>query len=182
MYGPSAWRFLHYFAQHNVGREWIPQVVPFLPEEWQTEWENPIEGEDLKQWSLRLHNKVNAKLGKYANWDAMDFGIAHKPECDCQEDKEFIFLFPWGFLHAVAKSMDPTALAFLQQFNALYPDERSRGAFFTDEPGEEETVYDWTIRHHRRMNVAMGRPEDMYVPQPIQETGAMAMASECADC
>jgi hypothetical protein len=182
MYGPSVWRFLHYFALHNIGRDFLPQVVTFLPEEWRTEWEDPREDEDLISWSLRLHNKLNGKLGKYAGWDSTDFTIAHKPECDFCEDKEFIFLFPWAFLHAVAKSMDPTAQSFLQQFNALYPDERSRGKFFTDEPGEEETVYDWTIRHHRRMNVEMGNPEEMYVPQPVPETtGIAGMAANVSD-
>lgn len=181
-YGPSYWRFIHFFALHNVGRDLIKQVVTFLPEEYKGEWEDPLDNEDLITWSLRLHNKVNAKLGKYAGWDTTDFAIAHKPECDFYVNKEFVFLFPWGFIHSVAKTMDPDALDFLKAFNTVYPSASTQGQFFTDEPGDEETVYDWTLRHHRRMNVAYGRPEEMYVPQPPPVGGVATLEAGCANC
>jgi hypothetical protein len=171
-YGPSYWRFIHYFSLYDVGRtELFPLVPNFLPEEFQGEWENPGENETLKDWSIRLHNKVNAKLGKWDKWDETDFNIAHKPECDFKENKEFIFMFPWALLHHVANTEHPTALAFLKTFNELYPDEQTRNTFFTDDPQEGETVYDWTLRHHKRMNVENNRPEMTYIPVPPPENG-----------
>ena len=163
--GSAFWRCIHYFAQHDIGcSNFLPMIKAVLPEEYKVDWEDPSDQEDLVMWSIRLHNKINQKTGKYAGWDTTDFSISHKPECDYLTNREFVFFFPWGFIHSVAGVMDPVALDVLKSFNQLYPDSQMRGTFFTDEPGDEETVYDWTIRHHKRINLLHGRDEMEYVP------------------
>lgn len=162
--GTPFWRFIHFFALHDTGRDLLKDVVQFLPEMYVAEWEAPTEKEDLIEWSLRFHNRVNAKKGDWDRWDRTDFGIAHKAECDFCADKEYVFQFPWGFIHNVAKSEHPGTLSFLKKFDITYPVVSNYGSFFTDEPVEGETVYDWTIRHHKRLNLAANRQEMQYVP------------------
>ncbi len=168
--GSSFWRFVHFFSLHNTGRPLFAEVGKFLPAEYAQVWELPAEGEDLIDWSLRIHNNMNRIKGDWDRWDRTDFGIAHKPECDFCADKEYVFLFPWGFIHAVASTDHPDALAFLKAFSASYPADRCAGAFFTDDPAEGESVYAWTLRHHKRMNVLAGYEEMRYVPVPPSET------------
>jgi hypothetical protein len=160
---------------NDTGNDLFAEVSKFLPEDYMAEWEVPMEGEDLIDWSLRVHNRMNKKKGDWDRWDRTDFGIAHKPECDFCADKEYVFLYPWGFIHAVASTEHADALAFLKAFSAAYPAECCRGTFFTDDPADGESVYDWTIRHHKRFNVAHGREEMQYVPLPPQPAGASAL-------
>lgn len=157
-WGPSYWRFLHFFALHNVGRDLMMELPQFIPcEECKSEWVDPGPEEDLVMWSKELHNKVNRKLGRWDKWDMTDFGISHKRECDYVQNMEFVHLFPWPFIHIVAQVGGDAALGFLKRFNELYPVDACRNKFFTDDPIEGESVLDWTVRHHNRMNLEWGR-------------------------
>lgn len=157
-YGCAYWRFLHYFALNNAGRDLIKQLPPFLPDdEWRAEWVDPTNDEDLVVWSKDLHNKVNKKLGRYDKWDLTDFDIAHKNVCDFCENSS-VHLFPWGFIHKVAEIGGTTALPFLKAFDASFPCPHCEDKFFTDEPNDGENVLDWTIRHHNRINIEKGLP------------------------
>ncbi len=164
-YGPAYWRCIHYFALHTIPYSSLLEKIPeFLPEEYKAEWEAPFEDESLIDWSIRLHNKVNAKLGKWSQWNQTDFAIAHKAECDFKTDQQYVFFFPWGFLHMIAEFESPSALAFLQTFNEVYPDVDCRGKFFTDAPAADETLVNYVTRHQKRMNLAFGFPEEYYIP------------------
>lgn len=169
-YGPSYWRCIHYFAMHSIPYESLLEKIPdFLPVEYKSEWETPTETESLIDWSIRLHNKINAKLNKWSQWNRIDFNIAHKEDCDFKKDRQFIFYFPWAFLHMIAEYESPSALAFLQSFNQLYPDVDCRGKFFTDEPTEGESLIAYVTRHQKRMNLAFGFPEEYFIPiRPTQ--------------
>lgn len=181
-FGSAYWRFVHYFALHNTGRELFTDIPKFLPPTYAAEWEAPKDDEDLIDWSLRIHNRMNSKKGDWDKWDRTDFHIAHKPECDFCANKEYVFFFPWGFIHSIADTRHEDALPFLKLFGALYPEKSM--TFFTDDLNEGESLLDWTIRHHKRMNVEAGRDEFMYVPiQPTGTTGTIAAMSEgCTDC
>ena len=161
IYGFAYWRFLHFFALHNIGRDLIKQLPQFMPEEWRLEWEEPADDADLVVWSKDLHNKVNAKLGRYANWDMTDFNISHQNTCECciQGGNCSIYGFPWFFIHGVAEVGGDMALPFLQAFNNIFPCPHCQGEFFTDVPMEGESVLAWTVRHHNRINLSIGLPE-----------------------
>lgn len=180
-WGPSYWRFLHYFALHDSGRELFEQLPKFMPcDVCRSEWVNPGPKEDLVMWSKELHNRVNKKLGKYDKWDMTDFEIAHKPECDYESNKEYVHLFPWLFLHTVAETGGDGALLFLKHFNETYPNIVLRGKFFTDDPAEGESVLDWTVRHHNRMNLDFGRGEYLH---PKKVSGDQVKTSgDNSDC
>jgi Erv1 / Alr family len=122
-WGPAYWRFIHYFALNNKDRELFSQLPSFIPcAECKNDWEDPQDGDDLVQWSLKLHNKINKKLGKWDKWDLTDYNIAHKNTCDYCNRQEYIHFFPWMFIHTVAEvGPDTLALEFLQTFNSKYP-------------------------------------------------------------
>ena len=154
-WGPSYWRFIHYFAMYEE-RDLVTQIKNFIPcDTCKSEWYDPAPTEKLLDWSRELHNKVNKKLGKYANWDARDLNISHKPHCDICEEKEFIHRFPWDFIHEVAKQ--PNSMEFLKAFNAKYPCETHRGTFL-DEPQPNEETLAWTIRNHQRLDPNFSLP------------------------
>jgi len=148
-WGPSYWRFIHYFAVGaTTSRDLLAETVNHIPcEACKSEWVSPDPRVNLLEWSVALHNKVNLKLGKYANWNATDFGISHDPTCDkCYPTTNPVF--PWPFIHTVAKVNSPSVLFFLNTFNTLYPCPNCRGRFFIDSPLANESVLDWTIRNH----------------------------------
>lgn len=178
-WGPAYWRFLHYFALNDKDMDLFQQLPRFIPcEMCINEWEDPVISTELVMWSKELHNKVNRKLGKWDRWDMTDFGIAHKNTCDYCDDREFVHMFPWLFIHVVAETGGADALAFLKRFNEIYPCEVCRGKFFTDDPADGETVLDWTIRHHKRMNEERGRPAYVHpIEAQSNETG-----SGCVGC
>lgn len=182
-WGPAYWRFIHYFALNNKDRELFTQLPSFIPcEECKSEWEDPKEGELLIEWSLMLHNKVNAKLGKWDKWDLLDYNIAHKNTCDYCTGQEYIHFFPWNFIHTIAscegkEGFDGDALAFLKRFNEMYPCNKCQGKLFLDEPNDDETVLEWTVRHHSRMNQERGLP--VYV-HPSPNTNGNS--TDCSGC
>jgi hypothetical protein len=186
-WGPSYWRFIHYFAMYEE-RDLVTQIKNFIPcETCKTEWYDPAPTEKLLDWSRELHNKVNMKLGKYANWDARDLSITHKPHCDICEKQEFIHRFPWDFIHEVAKQ--PNSMEFLKEFNAKYPCEIHR-ATFLDEPQLDEKTFPWTIRNHQRLDPAFSLPPfitlDPDTGNPVQaQTGpgvASTTGQPCPSC
>lgn len=151
MWGPSYWRFLHYFALHSqTTPEFVKTLKSLIPcLNCQEEWFDPELNRTMVEWSLVLHNKVNTKLGRYDKWNLTDFSIAHKPTCDvCNPPPRPVF--PWLFIHALAETGAKEAKSFLLEFNTQYPCISCRNTFFTDEPAENESVLDWTIRHHIR--------------------------------
>ena len=151
IWGPSYWRFIHYFALYQeTTAEFIKTLQPLIPcETCRTEWFDPEPTGNMVLWSIALHNKVNTKLGKYDRWTQNDFTIAHKPTCDiCVPQGRPVF--PWPFIHSIAEQNTVDAKNFLQEFNKLYPCHSCRSTFFTDEPAEGESVLDWTIRHHTK--------------------------------
>jgi hypothetical protein len=175
-WGPAYWRFIHYFALNNKDRTLLTQLPNFLPcDECKGEWEDPLDDEDLVQWSMRLHNKVNKKLGKWDKWDLTDYNIGHKNTCDYCMNQEYIHFFPWVFVHTIA-SFEGNALAFLKRFDEVYPCDVCRGQFFLDEPNEGESILEWTIRHHSRMNEERGLPPYIH---PIDTSGN---SSGCEGC
>lgn len=165
VWGSSFWRFLHYFSMNSPDRAYIKQLKDFIPcEQCRSEWRDPADTEDLAIWSMNLHNHINSKMGKYAQWDMTDFHIAHKNICDVCEQKEYMYMFPWNFIHTVA--LHPESLEFLKTFNATYPCISCRSEFFTDEPMQDESIHDWSIRHHKRWNAEKGLPP--YVPPEVR--------------
>lgn len=137
-------------------RDLVTQVKNFIPcDTCKSEWYDPAPTEKLLDWSRELHNKVNMKLGRYANWDARDLNITHKPHCDICEEKEFIHRFPWVFIHEVAKQ--PNSMDFLKEFNAKYPCEIHRGTIL-DEPQPNEETLAWTVRNHQKVDPSFNLP------------------------
>lgn len=194
-WGPAFWRFMHYYALHDAGRDLLRQVPQFIPcEACRLEWEDLADEQDLVQWSLQLHNKVNRKLGKYGAWDTIDFHIAHKSACDRCAGAAHMTAFPWAFIHAVAAADTPQALQFLKDFDASYPCQACRGTFFTDDPAPPdadadaeadgtgtgtgtggETVLQWTVRHHQRVDPS-------YTPPPAASALPLAGDATCVGC
>ena len=175
-WGPAYWRFIHYFALNNKDRELLSLLPSFIPcEECKSEWEAPQDGEDLVQWSLRLHNKVNAKLGKWDKWDMTDYNIAHKNTCDYCNEQEYIHFFPWTFIHTIAsfdgkEGFDGKVLSFLMRFNDTYPCVRCRGRLLFIDFEDGETLLDWTVRHHSRMNQERGLPPYVHPSTTVNQT------------
>ena len=163
-WGAPYWRFMHYFAMHDV-KDLVLHVKNFIPcEDCKSEWYEPAPGENLLDWSREFHNKVNRKLGRYDKWDARDLLISHKPHCDICEEKEFIHRYPWVFFHFV--SMQPNSMDFLKAVNAQYPCEKHRGTFL-DEPQDGESTVDWVVRNNQRVDPNFIKPPYM-MPVPIQ--------------
>lgn len=151
MFESSFWRIIHYFAMHNIGsKEYYESLRFFLPRKILECWEDPKEGEDLTDWSIRIHNKYNQAKGQYAQWSREECTIAHPMTCDYKAGKST----PWDVLHYIAVHRSCEALHFLHIFNKIYPDDDCRNRFFIDNPvGMKETLYEWAIRSHKRMNL-----------------------------
>lgn len=166
-YGPAYWRFMHHFALHDKGRDLMVDLGQFIGcAECASEYEAPTENQDLVMWSKNLHNKVNAKLGKWDKWDMTDFHIGHKPDCDICADKVH-FGYPWMFIHQVAETGNAASIPFLQNFDQTYPCDKCRGTFLPDAPNEDESAIDWTIRNHQKV-----QPTFQYFPPPVSNTAA----------
>jgi hypothetical protein len=152
-WGSSYWRFIHYFAGNSpFCREYLKTLPPLIPcSDCSGEWFDPAETDDLLEWSVALHNKVNTKLGHYDKWTVEDCMIAHKRNCDnCNPPANTVF--PWPFIHTIAATGNPAAIQFLSVFNNLYPCYKCKYTFFTDNPHWEESTLDWSIRHHKRID------------------------------
>ena len=182
-WGPAYWRFMHYFALNNKDRELFSQLPSFIPcEECKGEWEDPKDGEDLIEWSRKLHNKVNAKLGKWDKWDMTDYNIAHKNTCDYCTGQEYIHFFPWTFIHTIAsfegkEGFNGDVLSFLMRFSELYPCNQCCNQLLLNDVQEGETLLDWTVRHHSRINQERGLPA--YVHPSPSRVGA---SHDCPGC
>jgi len=154
-WGPSYWRFIHYFAMYEQ-RDLVTQIKHLIPcEHCKSEWYDPEPSENLLDWSRTLHNKVNQKLGRYANWDDTDLRITHKAECDVCTEKEFLYGFPWNFMTTIA--LQPNSMEFLKTFNATYPCDVHRGTFL-DEPQAEESTLQWLARNRQKVDPTFALP------------------------
>jgi hypothetical protein len=175
-YGPSYWRFMHHFALHGLGRDLMVDLGQFIScAECASEYEAPTDEQDLIMWSKELHNKVNAKLGKWDKWDMTDFNIGQKPECDICADKVH-FKYPWLFIHQVAETGNVASIPFLLKFDQMYPCDKCRGTFLSDPPHEDELAIDWTIRNHRKI-----QPAFEYFRPPLPNT-VDGTTGECPGC
>ena len=159
LYGPSFWRFIHYYAMSNNVSP-INALKQILPDDWKTEWidysPNDTSYNSLKEWSMQFHNRVNKKLGKYSNWDLIDFDIGHKDSCDFCENNQNIFHFPWGFLFQISLNSNNISneniIQILKYFNETYPHQKCRGRYLIDIPHDSESLIDWISRNNKRMN------------------------------
>ncbi len=178
-YGPAYWRFMHHFALHDTGRDLMDELGQFIGcEVCAAEYEPPQTPDtDLVTWSKDLHNKVNAKLGKWDKWDMIDFNIGQKPDCDLCSQRDDT-RYPWMFIHNVAEAGGNTAsVPFLQKFDQAYPCDVHRGTFLTDPPQDGESAIDWTIRNHRRT-----QPDFEYYPKPANANGNQQGTNDCVGC
>jgi hypothetical protein len=149
-WGPSYWRFIHYYTANGLScRSLIESTVNHLPcAECVSSWVKPDINVNLASWAVALHNSVNTKLGKYNKWTAKDAEIANSSTCDICVPPPGQSIFPWPFIHTVARLDKPGALEFLKEFNRVYPCEICRGTFFSDEPTGGESLLRWTLRAH----------------------------------
>jgi len=153
----SYWQFIHIFSYHKVDADLLKNVVNYLPcDECKQEWIQPPENTDeLFQWSIDLHNVVNQKLGK----PIFNSNNIYTPDltgcfyCKYPQSNSY----PWGFIHNVAKFEG--SLEYLKEFNNNFPCDKCRNTFFTDEPASDETTFQWTLRHHNRINHLKGLNE-----------------------
>ena len=163
---PSLWRFIHFFSLHGNGRKLFQKLPQFVPcEAFKAAWLDPLPDENLVTWSVELRNRVNES----DKWTVDDVHKEHNLECDYLTEREHMFSFPWGFIHNLAKTAvengnEEAVVDFLIQFDYEYPghssDETLR--FFQIFPNKNETILDWTIHRHKRMNQRFDRPEFHY--------------------
>jgi hypothetical protein len=150
----------------------IDKLPTYIPcETCKEKWIYPEENEDLIDWSIRFHNTINAKLGKWDKWDRTDFTIAQKPTCDICEGLENRYLFPWGFLYYIAESPE-----FVAEFVSTYPCDKCRNTLITDLPQQDETYTDWIYRNHIRFNEERGLQKPLSLYSPNKGT------LDCKDC
>ncbi len=161
-------------------RDLVLQVKNFIPcDACKTEWYDPAPEENLLDWSRELHNKVNKKLGRYANWDAVDLNITHKPQCDICEEKELIHGFPWVFIHAVAAQ--PNSMDFLKAFAMKYPCDVHRGKLL-DEPQDGEDTLAWTVRNHQKVDPSFILSPPATINSTTSASGVDTTGTNCNTC
>ena len=209
-WGESFWRCFHYLAIHEK-RDIIEKLPEYIPcKTCKDEFVGVGSNEDLVDWSIREHNRVNGKLGKWDKWDRIDFDISHKPECDICQGKEHVFGFPWALLNTISIGADGIsesgesgltsntsntsntvytvyssnmAEQFIQEFVANYPCDVCRGKLIIDIPEAEETHRDWVHRNHVRFNQERGLPEPLPLPVNIgTDAGSSNITTGCVGC
>jgi len=209
-WGESFWRCIHYLAIHEK-RDIIEKLPEYIPcKTCKDEFVGVGANEDLVNWSIREHNRVNGKLGKWDKWDRRDFDISHKPECDICQGKEHVFGFPWHFLNTISIGADGAieggesglttntsniaytantvyssnmAEQFIQEFVANYPCDVCRGKLIVDSPEAEETHRSWVHRNHVRFNQERGLPAPLPLPVNIgTDAGSSNITTGCAGC
>lgn len=166
-WGPSYWKVIHMFAIHGLGREWLKKMNQYLPtREAEEQWVDPGL-DDLVEWSINLHNQVNASLNKYSGWTLDDFYISYtKRGCDhCKGDGHW----PWDFLLVVGHLDREGTVEWLKEFQELYPCLGCRSQFFLDDPMPDEKVFDWVLRHHIRFHSFLEKGEHVQTVT-LQET------------
>jgi hypothetical protein len=165
-WGTSFWRCIHYMSLHDK-RDFLYKISDYIPcEKCKKDWVDASEDEDLVEWSIKQHNKVNKKLGKWDKWDIIDFNISHKSTCDVCEKREDVHGFPWTFLYTLSKTVvnentniTQSREGFIKEFVAEYPCNVCRNKFIIDIPGYDETCTDWVYRNHIRFNKERGLTE-----------------------
>ena len=206
-WGESFWRCFHYLAIHEK-RDIIEKLPEYIPcKTCKDEFVGVGASEDLVDWSIREHNRVNGKLGKWDKWDRRDFDISQKPTCDICEGKEHVFGFPWALLNTISIGADGIseisesgmtsntsniaytvyssnmAEQFIQEFVANYPCDVCRGKLIVDTPEAEETHRDWVHRNHVRFNQERGLPEPQPLPVNIgTDVGSSNITTGCVGC
>ena len=202
-WGESFWRCFHYLAIHDK-RDIIEKLPEYIPcKTCKDEFVGVGAGEDLVDWSIREHNRVNGKLGKWDKWDRRDFDISQKPTCDICEGKEHVFGFPWALLNTISISAENTnnnsnmassnmassnmAVQFIQEFVAEYPCDVCRGNLIVDTQVADETHRDWVHRNHIRFNQERGLPEPQPLPQQLPvnmgtDAGSSNITMGCVGC
>jgi hypothetical protein len=208
-WGESFWRCFHYLAIHEK-RDIIEKLPEYIPcKTCKDEFVGVGSNEDLVDWSIREHNRVNGKLGKWDKWDRRDFDISHKPECDICQGKEHVFGFPWHFLNTISIGADGDesgesvltsntsntsntvytvyssnmAEQFIQEFVANYPCDICRGKLIIDIPEAEETHRGWVHRNHVRFNQERGLPAPLPLAVNIgTDAGSSNITTGCAGC
>jgi hypothetical protein len=177
--GPSFWRFIHYFSSHNIGRELLQQLGPFIScKECREEYVPPTNDEDLDLWAKNLHNAVNEKIGL-----PIINEIDIKSTCDICDNTN-ISGFPWEFIHNVAENGKENAIDFLKSFDNIYPCDKCRNNFFTENQLQGESCLYWTLRNHKKQHDDANLPPFIYImDQPVSTNEALNNANkECVDC
>ena len=152
-WGKVYWKMIHFLALHNIGKDFLNQLVNFLPcDKCKEDWIEPTD--DLIEWSLEYHNKVNKKMGKYDKWKLYHLKHFHKKKCDyCNNITEF----PWNFMLIVAETYNTKeAYDFLMELNRIYPCDACRNTFFQLEKQPHESVLTWVKKNNDYMNKIRG--------------------------
>lgn len=170
--GNAYWRFIHYFAFHNVGRNLFNDLGRFIDcQKCRESYTGPSDNEDLLQWSINFHNQVNVKLNK----PTLD-NVEIDGTCDICNKKQPQLL--WIFTHNVAETGNTDAVDFLKSFNEQYPCEICRGNLLPDIPQEGEHCLYWTFRHRKRDNDIKNIEPFIYEMNPPSNDGTPG----CAGC
>jgi hypothetical protein len=177
-WGTSFWRCIHYLAIHNK-RDLLEKLPEYIPcEMCKEEFVGAKEGENLVDWSIREHNRVNGKLGKWDKWDRTDFNISQHPTCDVCDGREQVHSFPWTFMYALTETVGSEE--FMKEFVAEYPCEVCRCKFIVDTPTTDEIHIEWVHRNHIRFNQDRGLPEPG--PLPIKKENATGSGETTTGC
>ena len=180
-WGTSFWRCIHYLAVHNK-RDLLEKLPEYIPcEICKEEFVGAKEGENLVDWSIQEHNRVNGKLGKWDKWDRTDFNISQHPTCDVCDGREQVHSFPWTFMYALTETVGSEE--FMKEFVAEYPCEVCRGKFIVDTPTTDEIHIEWVHRNHIRFNKDRGLPEPGPLPKKKENaTDSGVTTTGCEGC
>lgn len=174
--GNAYWRFIHFFAYHNVGRNLLKDLAKFINcQKCKESYTGPSDNEELLQWSISLHNQINEKLNKPTfNTD----NAVIDETCDICNKKQPQLL--WIFTHNVAEAGENDAIEFLKSFNEQYPCEICRGNLLPDIPQDGENCLFWTFRHRKRDNDDKNIEPFIYEMNPPSSTSTSTLG--CSGC
>lgn len=172
--GNAFWRFIHFFAFHNVGRDLFNNLDKYIDcQKCKESYTCPLVTEDLLQWSIKFHNQINIKLNKpILNPNEIEIDGT----CDICNKKQPQLL--WILTHNVAEAGGNDAINFLKSFNEQFPCEVCRGTLFPDVPQEGENCLFWTFRHRKRDNDDKNIDAFIYEMNPLSNTDI----SGCPGC
>lgn len=170
--GKAYWRFIHFFAYHNCGRNLLRDLGEFIDcQKCKDSYIPPDDNVELLQWSIDFHNTINAKLGK-----PVLSNVSIDGACDFCNNIQPQLL--WIFTHNVAEAGGENAVPFLKTFNEEYPCDVCRGNIFPDLPSANEPCLYWTFRHRKRINDLKGIAPFIYEMTPIQQDSS----TPCTGC